>query len=98
MAGGDLDIAQVNASIERCRDECVAKHVRVRPGHLDAGHAGKTVQAPGSRMLVHPGAAAVEQAGPRIRDPTARSTARPTAGGSGTRTALLPLPHTRSTR
>jgi hypothetical protein len=39
----------------------VAKHVRVRPGHLDASHVGQTVQAPGSRMPVHPGAAAVEQ-------------------------------------
>jgi hypothetical protein len=31
--------------------------------------------------------------GPRARAPAARSRARPTAGGSGTRTILVPLPH-----
>src|SRR5690348_4897885 len=36
--------------------------------------------------------------GPRSREPTARSMARPTAGGSGTRTTSVPLPHTRRTR
>ena len=36
--------------------------------------------------------------GPRARWPIARSMARPTAGGSGTRTTLVPLPHTRRTR
>jgi hypothetical protein len=35
---------------------------------------------------------------PWVRSATARSTVRPTAGGSGTRTILVPLPHTRSTR
>ena len=39
----------------------MAEHVRVRPGHLDAGHVGETVQAPCGRMPVHPSAAAVEQ-------------------------------------
>lgn len=33
-----------------------------------------------------------------MRSPTARSIARPTAGGSGTSTTLLPLPTTRSRR
>src|SRR5437868_8251567 len=32
--------------------------------------------------------------GPLVRAPVARSIARPTAGGSGTKTTLLPLPHT----
>jgi hypothetical protein len=36
--------------------------------------------------------------GPESRPSTARSTARPMAGGSGTRTTLVPLPTTRSTR
>jgi hypothetical protein len=36
--------------------------------------------------------------GPLARSPTARSMARPTAGGSGINTTLVPLPHTRSTR
>ncbi len=33
-----------------------------------------------------------------MRVPIARSMARPAAGGSGTRTTLVPLPDTRSTR
>jgi hypothetical protein len=33
--------------------------------------------------------------GPRTLEPAAQSMARPTAGGSGTRTILAPLPHTR---
>jgi len=36
--------------------------------------------------------------GPLARAPVARSIARPTAGGSGTRMTLAPLPQTRSTR
>jgi hypothetical protein len=32
--------------------------------------------------------------GPRVRRPTAWSMARPTAGGSGIRTTLVPLPYT----
>jgi hypothetical protein len=36
--------------------------------------------------------------GPRTRSPTARLIARPTAGGSGMRASLVPLPSTRSTR
>jgi hypothetical protein len=39
----------------------VAKHVRVRPGDLDAGGLGEAVQAAGGRVPVHPGAAAVDQ-------------------------------------
>jgi hypothetical protein len=36
--------------------------------------------------------------GPPVRVPIARSMARPTAGGSGIKTTLVPLPHTRRTR
>ena len=68
------------------------------PGDLDAGGLGEPVQAAGGRVPVHPGAAGVEQDRPAVRVPAARSMARPTAGGSGTRTTLVPLPHTRSTR
>jgi hypothetical protein len=37
MPGGDLDVAQVDASVEHGRDERVAGHVRVRSGDLDVG-------------------------------------------------------------
>src|SRR5690242_473447 len=40
----------------------------------------------------------LSRTGPRVRDPAAWSIARPTAGGSGTRTPLGPLAHTRSAR
>jgi hypothetical protein len=61
MAGGDLHIPEVDASIEHGRDESVAEHVRVRPGHLDAGGLGEMAQAAGGRVPVHPGAVDVEQ-------------------------------------
>jgi hypothetical protein len=37
------------------------KHVRMCPGHLDAGGSGEPVQAAGGRVAVHPGAAGVQQ-------------------------------------
>jgi len=53
----------------------MAEHVRVRPGDLDAGGFGESPQAPGGRVPVHPGAAAVEQ------DRTARAVSdRPVDG------------------
>ena len=61
VAGGDLDIAQVNASVEHGRDKSVAQHVRVGPGDLDAGGLGEVPQAAGGRVPVHPGAVAVKQ-------------------------------------
>ena len=64
MPGGDLHIAQVNASVEHGRDGRVAEHVRVCPGDLDAGGFGEMVQAAGGRVPVHPGAAAIEQGRP----------------------------------
>ena len=39
----------------------VAQHMRMRPGHLDAGGLGEPVQAAGGRVPVHPGAAGVQQ-------------------------------------
>ena len=61
VAGGDLDVAQVDASVKYGRDECVAQHVRMCPDDLDAGRLGEAVQAAGGRVPVHPGAAAVDQ-------------------------------------
>ena len=61
VAGGDLDVPEVDAGIEHGRDESVAEHVRVRPGRLDAGGSGEVAQTAGGRVPVHPGAAAVEE-------------------------------------
>ena len=60
VPAGDLDVAEVDASVEHGGHESVAEHVRV---HLrpQADGASQAPQAPGSRMAVHPGAAAVEQ-------------------------------------
>ena len=70
------------------------EHVRVCPGDLDTSGFGEVAQAPGGRLPVHPCAAGVQQDRPRPRRPVARSMARSAAGGSGTRTTLVPLPHT----
>jgi Arc/MetJ family transcription regulator len=98
VPGGDLHIAQVSASVEHGRDKRVARHVRVCAGDLGAGGFGegcrrrvaacRSIRAP--RLL--------SRIGPRARLSVARSMARPAAGGSGTRTTLVPLPHTRRTR
>jgi len=77
--------------------EDMAQHVPVDL-RLEPGGLGRAPQAAGGRMAVQPGAAAVEQDRAMVPGPVARSSARPTAGGSGTWTTSLPLPHTRSTR
>jgi hypothetical protein len=46
--------------------ESMAEHMRVCPGGLDAGGRGELVQAAGTSMTVHPGAAAVEQDWPSV--------------------------------
>jgi len=61
MPGGDLDIAEVHASIQHGRYEGVAEHVRVRPGDPHASGLSETLQAAGGGVAVHPGTAAVEQ-------------------------------------
>jgi hypothetical protein len=98
VACGDLNVAEVHAGIETGSDnEGMAEHVRMRPGHLDPGSLGEVVQAAGGRVPVHLGTTVVEQ-DRASRTGSDRSMARPTAGGSGTRTILVPLPHTRRTR
>ena len=61
VTGRDLDIPEVDASIEHGRDEGMAGHVRVCPGDLNAGGFGEVAQAAGGCVPVHTGAAAVEQ-------------------------------------
>ena len=64
VTGGDLHVAQVNPGVEtnwhRC-DEGMAKHVWMRLGCPYTGRFGEPSQAPGGRVPVHRGAAAVEQ-------------------------------------
>lgn len=98
MAGRDLDMAQVNASIEHGRYESVSQHARVRPGDLNGGELGEATRR---RRVAACRSVRVlwvfSRIGPRTLEPTARSMARPTAGGNGTRTILVLLPHTRIT-
>ena len=47
VPGGDLDVPEVDASIETGRDEGMTEHMRVRPGDLDAGACGEPPQAAG---------------------------------------------------
>ena len=61
VPGGDLDVAQVHARIERRGDEGVTEHVRVCPRNVYPGGLGQLAQAPGGGVPVHPGTAAVEQ-------------------------------------
>jgi hypothetical protein len=61
---------------------------RPRGPRLRCSGARRSIQSP--RLL--------SRIGPSRRRPIARSMARPTAGGSGTRTILMPFPHARSTR
>jgi hypothetical protein len=61
MAGGDLDIPEVDTSIEHGRDLAVTQHVGVCTGNPDASGLGELVQAAGGRVAVHPDATAIEQ-------------------------------------
>ena len=97
VAGGDLHVAQVNGSVEtgcdvwRSMCGCAlaiwmpAASARWRRRRVAAC---RSIRVP--RLL--------SRTGPCMRDPVAWSMARPAAGGSGTRTTLVPLPHTRRTR
>jgi hypothetical protein len=66
MTGGDLHVAQLGASVEHGRDVRMTGHMRMCPGHLDAGGFGEPVQAAGGRVAVHPGAAGVQQDRPAV--------------------------------
>ena len=61
VAGGDLDVAQVDSGVEHGRDVGVAKHVGMSLGCLYAGSFGEPPQAPCCRMPVHPGVVGVEE-------------------------------------
>jgi hypothetical protein len=72
--------------------------MRMRSSDRNPGGFGEPPQPPGGGVAVHRCAAAVEQN--RAADPAADRLVedRPTAGGSGIKTTLEPLPHMRSTR
>ena len=70
--------------------------MRVRPDDPHPGGFGEAPRRGGWRSIRAP--RLLGRIGPWIRPPMAWSMARPTAGGSATRTTLVPLPHTRSTR
>jgi len=98
MAGSDLDVPEPDASIEHGRGERMPEHVPVRPGDWHPGGFCEPLQAPRCGVRVHAAATAAEQYRPTGTAAVALSIARPTAGGIGTKTAFVYLPHTRSTR
>jgi hypothetical protein len=98
MPRGDLDIPKVHAGIEHRRDEGMAKHMRVRSGDPYASGLSQVPQTMGCSMAVHPATTTVEQDRAGRTGADRLVNARPTAGGSGTRSTFVPLPHTRSTR
>ena len=61
MAGGDLHVAQADAGVEHGRHERMPEHVRVHPGHADAGCAGQVFEPAGGGVAVHPPANRVAQ-------------------------------------
>jgi hypothetical protein len=88
----------VGVAVEVDRHEGMPQHMGVWPGDPQACLLRETPQAAGGGMAVHPGTAAVEQ--DRAARPVGDSAVDGPADrrGSGTRTILVPLPHTRSTR
>jgi hypothetical protein len=54
VAGGDLDVAEADASVEHCGDEGVAQHVWVHAWHPDASAVGQVLEPSGRRVSVHP--------------------------------------------
>jgi hypothetical protein len=98
VSGGDLDIRRSTPASSMvvtnvCRSMCGCALAIRTPATLARCRrrrvaAWRSIRVP--RLL--------SRIGPPVRTPIARSIARPTAGGSGTRTTLVPLPHTRRTR
>ena len=90
VAGGDLDVAQVDAGVEHV----VTKVWRRQTPATAASWCSRRAAAwQSSRTLRR-----LCRIGPSARWSMARSRAQPTAGGNGTRTVLSPLPWTRRAR
>ena len=92
VAGGDLDVAEVDAGVEHGGDVGVAEHVGVHPRASSRRRSSARRGGGGWRTwrsIRLP--ARLRRIGPPARPPTARSMARPTAGGSGTSDDLVAL-------
>src|SRR5271166_5047527 len=97
VAGHDLDVTQVHASVQHGRDEgwrsmCGCGLV-IRTPAISARRRKRRVAAWRSIRVPR----LLSRIGPLVRVPVDRSMARSRAGGSGIRRTLVPLPHTRST-
>jgi hypothetical protein len=69
VAGGDLDIAQVDASVEHGGDKSVPQHMRMCPGDLDAACL-KQIEVSNFVISVHQGVLTAEANGnPKVRVP-----------------------------
>jgi len=66
VAGGDLDVAQVDAGVETGCDERVPEHMWMSPVDLDSRCLGEPPEPSGGCMPVHPRAVAVEQDRPGV--------------------------------
>ena len=72
MAGGDLDVAEVNAGVEHGGDVGVSEHVGMHPGHGYAGAGGQVTQSAGGRVARHADTGPVAQdrpVGPSLGGP-----------------------------
>jgi len=63
VAGSDLHIAQVDASVEHGGDESVPQHVWVYPRQVHTGSLGEAAQQPGGAVAVRASAASAAQDG-----------------------------------
>src|SRR5665811_763897 len=98
VAGGDLDVAQVDAGVEHRGDVGVAEHVLVHARQSDAGVVGEPAKSPCGGVAVQAAAQGVQEQWPV----NAVGNGAVHRAGDGwrqrNRTTLWPLPTTRSTR
>ena len=91
LSGRDLHVTEVDAGVEPGGDVGVPEHVGVdaslSPVSCARARSRRVAQCRFIRLPVR-----LRRTGPVARSPMARSIARPTAGGSGARTILSPLP------
>ena len=66
VAGGDLHVAQVYASVEHGCNERVPEHMGMKPADPDSGCLAEPPEPPGGGVAVHPRAVAVKQDRPGI--------------------------------
>jgi hypothetical protein len=69
VAGGDLDVAEVNSGVERGGDVGVAEHVRVHTRTSDAGRVCDVAQPTGGAVAVEAVGTPVEQDWPSTPAP-----------------------------